>query len=53
MQPFFNAIFFTFKCNEIGKDVVALLVNESNDVSKNEQMATILRYVDSLGIVKE
>ncbi|XP_023757686.2 uncharacterized protein LOC111906191 [Lactuca sativa] len=38
---------------EIGQDVFALLVDESSDVSKNEQMAIVLRYVDSLGFVKE
>ena len=38
---------------EIGQDVFALLVDESSDVSKKEQMAIILRYVDSLGFVKE
>ncbi|KAJ9545408.1 hypothetical protein OSB04_025115 [Centaurea solstitialis] len=40
-------------CDEIGKDVFAVLVDESSDVSKKEQMAIVLRYVDSLGIVKE
>ncbi|XP_052622687.1 uncharacterized protein LOC111910010 [Lactuca sativa] len=38
---------------EIGQDVYALLVDESSDVSKKEQMAIVLRYVDSLGFVKE
>ncbi|XP_052625820.1 uncharacterized protein LOC111909411 [Lactuca sativa] len=38
---------------EIGQDVFALLVDESSDVSKKEQMAIVLRYVDSLGFVKE
>ncbi|XP_052624997.1 uncharacterized protein LOC111916201 [Lactuca sativa] len=38
---------------EIGQDVFALLVNESSDVSKKEQMAIVLRYVDTLGFVKE
>ncbi|KAI3763962.1 hypothetical protein L2E82_13960 [Cichorium intybus] len=40
-------------CNEIGDDVFGLLVDESSDVSLKEQMAIVLRYVDSLGIVKE
>ncbi|KAI3509688.1 hypothetical protein L1887_25188 [Cichorium endivia] len=38
---------------EIGEDVFALLVDESSDVSKKKQMAIVLRYVDSLGYVKE
>ncbi|GJX27919.1 zinc finger MYM-type protein 1-like protein [Tanacetum coccineum] len=38
---------------EIRDDVFSLLVNESSDVSKKEQMALVLRYVDRLGIVKE
>ncbi|KAL7584485.1 uncharacterized protein LOC111885399 [Lactuca sativa] len=38
---------------EIGQDVFALLVDESCDVSKKEQMAIVLRYVDNLGFVKE
>lgn len=38
---------------EIGNDMFSLLVDESNDVSKKEQMFIVLRYVDSLGIVKE
>ncbi|KAI3516753.1 hypothetical protein L1887_15762 [Cichorium endivia] len=38
---------------EIGDDVFALLVDESSDVSKKEQMAVVLRYVDKLGLVKE
>ena len=38
---------------EIGDDVIALLVDESSDVSKKEQMAVVLRYVDRCGIVKE
>ena len=37
---------------EIGDDVFALLVDESSDVSKKEQMAVVLRYVTG-GIVKE
>ncbi|KAI3690317.1 hypothetical protein L2E82_48297 [Cichorium intybus] len=37
----------------LGKDVFALLVDESNDVSKKEQMAVVLRYVDGFGLVKE
>lgn len=40
-------------CEDIGTDVFALLVDESSDVSKKEQMAVVLRYVDKLGIVKE
>ncbi|XP_052619650.1 uncharacterized protein LOC111918703 [Lactuca sativa] len=38
---------------EIGQDVFALLVDESSDVSKKEQMTIVLRYVDTLGFVKE
>ena len=40
-------------CDEICKDVFRILVDESSDVSKKEQMAIVLRYVDRLGIVKE
>ncbi|XP_071713304.1 uncharacterized protein [Rutidosis leptorrhynchoides] len=38
---------------EIGDDVFALLVDESSDVSKKEQMVIVLRYVDEHGLVKE
>ncbi|KAL6582954.1 hypothetical protein OROMI_005032 [Orobanche minor] len=38
--------------DEIGDDVFSLLVDESSDVSKKEQMAVVLRYV-TCGIVKE
>nr|XP_043615990.1 zinc finger MYM-type protein 1-like [Erigeron canadensis] len=38
---------------DIGDDVFALLVDESSDVSKKEQMAIVLRYVDTHGLVKE
>ncbi|XP_022030925.1 zinc finger MYM-type protein 1-like [Helianthus annuus] len=38
---------------EIGDDVFSLLVDESSDVSKKEQMAIVLRYVDAHGLVKE
>ncbi|XP_071726736.1 uncharacterized protein [Rutidosis leptorrhynchoides] len=38
---------------EIGDDIFALLVNESSDVSKKEQMAIVLRYVDAHGLIKE
>ncbi|KAJ9558142.1 hypothetical protein OSB04_012756 [Centaurea solstitialis] len=37
---------------EIGDDVFGLLVDESSDVSKKEQMAVVLRYV-TCGVVKE
>ncbi|XP_023756023.1 uncharacterized protein LOC111904501 [Lactuca sativa] len=40
-------------CEEIGRDVFGLLVDESSDVSKKEQMAFVLCYVDSFGFVKE
>ncbi|XP_039047288.1 zinc finger MYM-type protein 1-like [Hibiscus syriacus] len=40
-------------CDEIGKDVFAILVDESSDVSKKEKMAMVLRYVDRLRVVKE
>ena len=38
---------------EIGHDVFCLLIDESRDVSCKEQMAVVLRYVDSCGIIKE
>ncbi|XP_071728488.1 uncharacterized protein [Rutidosis leptorrhynchoides] len=38
---------------EIGDGVFALLVDESSDVSKKEQMVIVLRYVDAQGFVKE
>ena len=38
---------------EIGHNVFALLVDESCDISKREQMAVVLRYVDACGLVKE
>ncbi|XP_023750523.1 uncharacterized protein LOC111898858 [Lactuca sativa] len=40
-------------CEEIGKDVFSIIVDESSDVSKKEQMAMVLRYVNILIIVKE
>ncbi|GJS08253.1 zinc finger MYM-type protein 1-like protein [Tanacetum coccineum] len=40
-------------CLEIGVDVFSLLVDESSDVAKKEQMAIGLRYVDKYGLVKE
>ncbi|XP_024978991.1 zinc finger MYM-type protein 1-like [Cynara cardunculus var. scolymus] len=40
-------------CKEVGDDVFSLLVDESSDVSKKEQKAVVLRYVDARGIVKE
>nr|GEV51302.1 hypothetical protein [Tanacetum cinerariifolium] len=40
-------------CLEVGADVFSLLVDESSDVSKKEQMAIVLRYVDKYGLVKE
>ncbi|XP_023766939.1 uncharacterized protein LOC111915515 [Lactuca sativa] len=39
--------------DEIGKDVFVILVDESSHVSKKEQMAIVLRYVDRHGIVNE
>ncbi|KAJ9545337.1 hypothetical protein OSB04_025044 [Centaurea solstitialis] len=38
---------------EIGDDVFALLVDESSDVSRKEQMAVVLRFVDKCGMVQE
>ncbi|KAI3746066.1 hypothetical protein L6452_08485 [Arctium lappa] len=38
---------------EIGDDVFALLVDESSDVSRKEQMVVVLRFVDKYGIVQE
>ncbi|KAJ0495399.1 putative transcription factor and/or regulators TTF-type(Zn) family [Helianthus annuus] len=38
---------------ELGDDVFSLLVDESRDISKKEQMAVVLRFVDKLGFVKE
>ncbi|XP_023755104.1 uncharacterized protein LOC111903566 [Lactuca sativa] len=40
-------------CDEIGKDVFAILVDESSDVPIKEQIVIVLRYVDRLEIVKE
>nr|XP_043618691.1 uncharacterized protein LOC122590556 [Erigeron canadensis] len=37
----------------IGDDAFELLVDESSDVLKKEQMAIVLRYVDTHGLVKE
>ncbi|XP_022041228.1 zinc finger MYM-type protein 1-like [Helianthus annuus] len=38
---------------ELGDDVFSLLVDESCDVSKKEQMTVVIRFVDKVGIVKE
>jgi RAB protein geranylgeranyltransferase component A len=38
---------------EIGHGVFCLLVDNSRDVSCKEQMAVVLCYVDSFGIVKQ
>ncbi|GJS47664.1 zinc finger MYM-type protein 1-like protein [Tanacetum coccineum] len=38
---------------EIGDDVFALLIDESSDVTKKEQMAIVFRYVNKNGLVKE
>ncbi|KAC9910475.1 hypothetical protein E3N88_45093 [Mikania micrantha] len=38
---------------ELGDDVFSILVDESRDISKKEQMAVVLRFVDKLGFVKE
>ncbi|XP_076902696.1 uncharacterized protein LOC143557528 [Bidens hawaiensis] len=38
---------------ELGNDVFSILVDESRDISKKEQMDVVLRYVDKLGFVKE
>ncbi|XP_024990595.1 zinc finger MYM-type protein 1-like [Cynara cardunculus var. scolymus] len=38
---------------EIGDDVFALLVDESSDVSRKEQIAVVLRFVDKVGVVQE
>ncbi|XP_076955214.1 uncharacterized protein LOC143629961 [Bidens hawaiensis] len=38
---------------ELGDDVFSILVDESRDISRKEQMAVVLRYVDKLGFVKE
>lgn len=38
---------------EIGHGVFCLLFDKSRDVSCKEQMAVVLRYVNSSGIVKE
>ncbi|XP_021997455.1 zinc finger MYM-type protein 1-like [Helianthus annuus] len=38
---------------ELDDDVFSILVDESRDCSKKEQMAVVLRYVDKLGVVKE
>ncbi|XP_076909138.1 uncharacterized protein LOC143566280 [Bidens hawaiensis] len=39
--------------DEICDDVFALVVDESSDVSEKEQMAIVLRYVDTHGLIKE
>ncbi|KAI3716955.1 hypothetical protein L1987_68206 [Smallanthus sonchifolius] len=39
--------------DDLGDDVFSLLVDESSDVSKKEQMAVVIRYVDKCGVVKE
>ncbi|KAK1425020.1 hypothetical protein QVD17_20362 [Tagetes erecta] len=38
---------------EFGDDVFSILVDESRDISKKEQMVVVLRYVDKYGFVKE
>ncbi|XP_076928996.1 uncharacterized protein LOC143593164 [Bidens hawaiensis] len=38
---------------ELGDDVFSIFVDESRDISKKEQMAMVLTYVDKLGFVKE
>ncbi|GJW70022.1 zinc finger MYM-type protein 1-like protein [Tanacetum coccineum] len=38
---------------DIGDDVFSLLVDESSDVSKKEQMAMVFRYLDRHGVVQE
>ncbi|XP_024995240.1 uncharacterized protein LOC112528446 [Cynara cardunculus var. scolymus] len=38
---------------EIGDDVFALLVDESSDVSRKEQMVVVLRFVDKVRVVQE
>lgn len=40
-------------CLEIGDDVFSLLVDESSDVTKKEQMVGVLRYVNKFGMLKE
>jgi hypothetical protein len=40
-------------CEDLDGDVFSLLVDESSDVSKKEQMAVVIRYVDKYGVVKE
>ncbi|XP_023761703.1 uncharacterized protein LOC111910160 [Lactuca sativa] len=49
----FSKEIIKFICEEIGKDVFVILVDESSNVSKKEQMTMVLRYVNILGIVKE
>ncbi|XP_076941694.1 uncharacterized protein LOC143611369 [Bidens hawaiensis] len=38
---------------ELDDGVFSILVDESRDISKKEQVAVVLRYVDKLGFVKE
>ncbi|XP_076932931.1 uncharacterized protein LOC143598651 [Bidens hawaiensis] len=38
---------------DLGEDYFSLLVDESSDVSKKEQMAVVIRYVNKDGVVKE
>ena len=50
---FFQKSFLITLLEKLRNDVFSLLVDESSDVSKKEQMGLVLRYVDRLGIVKE
>ncbi|KAJ0752191.1 putative transcription factor and/or regulators TTF-type(Zn) family [Helianthus annuus] len=38
---------------ELADDVFSISVDESRDISKKEQMAVLLRYVDKYGVIKE
>jgi hypothetical protein len=40
-------------CNEIGDAKFSILIDETCDVSKKEQMALVLRFVDKDGVLQE
>ena len=41
-------------CNEIEEvKIFSLLVDETKDISKQEQMSIVVRYIDSEGVLHE
>ncbi|KAK1421858.1 hypothetical protein QVD17_24535 [Tagetes erecta] len=38
---------------DLGDDFFSLLIDESSDISKKEQMSVVIRYVNKYGVVKE